>query len=292
MALSDSWRPAVLGGLLGGSALLMGFWRLGGEGSNAKTRRLRIVSKSGVGGRDIGNAELVQEAVLATAAARRHEGERYKLIVELDCSTVNSPGLLEEISSLYAASTGADPMVPVDIVPTAHGGPLTAADKAAHRIKTLPHVALGGTFDRLHSGHKVLLTTAAMYATERIRVGVACDALLAKKSHADLIQSAKERLKLAMDFLKQLCSPGMKLDVILIDEFTGGVTKLEGLHGLVVSPETEAAGGKINEQRVEKGLAPLELLIIPYVPNSNKLGDDFKLSSSQLRALDAQHKKS
>lgn len=35
-----------------------------------------------------------------------------------------------------------------------------------------PHVALGGTFDRLHAGHRLLLAVAAAVATEGIYVGV------------------------------------------------------------------------------------------------------------------------
>lgn len=35
-----------------------------------------------------------------------------------------------------------------------------------------PHVVLGGTFDRLHVGHKLLLSAAALIATDSITVGV------------------------------------------------------------------------------------------------------------------------
>ena len=34
------------------------------------------------------------------------------------------------------------------------------------------HVVLGGSFDRLHAGHKVLLTAAALKATSQIDVGI------------------------------------------------------------------------------------------------------------------------
>ena len=39
-------------------------------------------------------------------------------------------------------------------------------------------ICLGGTFDHLHSGHKVLLSQAALLVSKRILCGVTGDALL------------------------------------------------------------------------------------------------------------------
>lgn len=38
--------------------------------------------------------------------------------------------------------------------------------------KVYKHVVLGGTFDQLHTGHKILLSEAILYATEKVTVGV------------------------------------------------------------------------------------------------------------------------
>lgn len=37
---------------------------------------------------------------------------------------------------------------------------------------TIPTVALGGTFDHLHSGHKILLSMAAWIAEKKLIVGI------------------------------------------------------------------------------------------------------------------------
>ena len=40
---------------------------------------------------------------------------------------------------------------------------------------------LGGTFDRLHAGHKILLSEALLVATQRVVVGLAYGDLLQQK---------------------------------------------------------------------------------------------------------------
>lgn len=48
--------------------------------------------------------------------------------------------------------------------------------------KVYENVVLGGTFDRLHNGHKILLSTAALKCSEKITVGVTDISMLKCKS--------------------------------------------------------------------------------------------------------------
>jgi cytidyltransferase-like protein len=49
---------------------------------------------------------------------------------------------------------------------------------------TYPVVALGGTFDHLHAGHKILLSMAAWIADEKVIVGVTGMSLILYKDAA------------------------------------------------------------------------------------------------------------
>lgn len=40
------------------------------------------------------------------------------------------------------------------------------------KVRTYENVVLGGTFDRLHNGHKLLLSQAVLRATKSVTVGV------------------------------------------------------------------------------------------------------------------------
>ncbi|KAL0449923.1 UNVERIFIED_CONTAM: syntaxin [Sesamum latifolium] len=63
-------------------------------------------------------------------------------------------------------------------------------------------VVLGGTFDRLHDGHRQFLKAAAALARDRVLVGVCDGPMLTKKQYSSLIEPIDQRNKNVQDYIK------------------------------------------------------------------------------------------
>lgn len=63
------------------------------------------------------------------------------------------------------------------------------------------NVVLGGTFDRLHAGHKMLLSAAILRCKKRLTVGVTDGAMVNNKKLWEIIEPCELRMKNLKDFL-------------------------------------------------------------------------------------------
>ena len=130
-------------------------------------------------------------------------------------------------------------------------------------------VAVGGTFDGMHYGHRKLLTLAVSSVhptTGQLLVGVTVDAMLRHKSYSEYIPNLKERMEGAREFVYRL-APGIKNRVRVVpisDAYGPPGAKEDGaadFDALVLSHETLDNGCKLNKHRQENlGLEPLTLL--------------------------------
>jgi len=146
-------------------------------------------------------------------------------------------------------------------------------------------IALGGTFDRLHCGHRLLLATAALIAQDTAYVGITAERLLANKNHAELLESYEARRDAAVTFM-QAVRPGLQVVAgALVDPQEPTQAELDpSMEAIVVSRETLGGAEKINAGRVSRGFQPLVIVVVPVIGGKDASS---KLSSSQLRAQDA-----
>ncbi|MHA1721001.1 MAG: pantetheine-phosphate adenylyltransferase [Promethearchaeota archaeon] len=140
-------------------------------------------------------------------------------------------------------------------------------------------IGLGGTFDHFHSGHAELIKTAFRFG-KYVAIGLTTEELLENKILKEKIQSYSQREKNLKRFIKNEIGVSEEFYSIipLNDPFGPAITD-KNLQAHVSSMETYKIAIKINEIRIQKGLQPLVLIIIPIV--LNKYGKKF--SSSEIR---------
>ncbi|KAK9800243.1 hypothetical protein WJX73_004964 [Symbiochloris irregularis] len=147
------------------------------------------------------------------------------------------------------------------------------------------HVAVGGTFDRLHAGHRMLLAATALACTLHVYIGLTSDQLLQKKQHRELLQSYDDRRSAAISYM-QAVRPGLHISGgALTDpkEPTAAATE-EGMQALVVSEETVPGAAAINQDRGRRGFAELTIIVVDTMGSTRSGAGGDKLSSTLLRA--------
>ncbi|KAL0597685.1 Bifunctional coenzyme A synthase [Plecturocebus cupreus] len=143
--------------------------------------------------------------------------------------------------------------------------------------------AVGGTFDRLHNAHKVLLSVACVLAQEQLVVGVADKDLLKSKLLPELLQPYTERVEHLSEFLVDV-KPSLTFDVIPLLDPYGPAGSDPSLEFLVVSEETYRGGMAVNRFRLENDLEELALYQIQLLKDLRHVeNEEDKVSSSSFR---------
>ncbi|XP_011379502.1 bifunctional coenzyme A synthase isoform X3 [Pteropus medius] len=143
--------------------------------------------------------------------------------------------------------------------------------------------AVGGTFDRLHNAHKVLLSVACILAQEQLVVGVADKDLLKSKLLPELLQPYTERVEHLSEFLVDI-KPSLTYDIVPLLDPYGPAGSDPSLEFLVVSEETCRGGMAVNRFRLENDLEELALYQIQLLKDlDHKENEEDKVSSSSFR---------
>ena len=138
-------------------------------------------------------------------------------------------------------------------------------------------VAMGGTFDPLHDGHKKLLRTVfELSEGGEITIGVTSDTM----AHANknrVVLPYKARTENIRRYMYE--EYGVKVRTVgLNDRY--GVTLDENFDYIVISPETYTVALKINELREERGKQPIKIVKVEHV----KAADGKAISSTRIKA--------
>jgi pantetheine-phosphate adenylyltransferase len=134
-------------------------------------------------------------------------------------------------------------------------------------MKKYREVAVGGTFDVLHRGHKALLSKA-FEVGEKVVIGLSSDEFVAKMGKPHITANFTERKKDLASYLAEMGLIDMAEIVPLKDPY-GLTIKGQGLEALVVSKETAKTASSINEARQKAGIPPLEIVAVDMVQAEN-----------------------
>lgn len=151
---------------------------------------------------------------------------------------------------------------------------------------------LGGTFDPIHNGHRALLHKAFQTASQvgpapsHVIVGLTSPSLAAQtrqhQSHVEAIKPYDERkaqLRETLDAIGEAYAASVEI-IELTDPREPAATDAD-IDALVVSPEASAQrrAHEINERRLKRELAPLEVHTAPFVVAE----DGNRISSTRIR---------
>lgn len=134
-------------------------------------------------------------------------------------------------------------------------------------MKEYNKVAVGGTFDELHRGHKALISKA-FEVGEKVVIGLSSNEFVSEMSKAHKTASYADRYSELISFLEK-AGLASKAEIVPLNDPYGLTISGKGLDALVVSKETEVIAEKINELRIEAGLNPLKIFIVDMVQAEN-----------------------
>jgi len=134
-------------------------------------------------------------------------------------------------------------------------------------MKKYEKVAVGGTFDELHRGHKALIDKAFEIG-EKVVIGLSSDEFVPKMGKPHKTATYAERLKELEAFLEK-SGLAKRSEIVPLNDPYGLTISGKGLDALVVSKETELTAAKINKIRTEAGFPPLKIVTISMVPAEN-----------------------
>ena len=123
-------------------------------------------------------------------------------------------------------------------------------------------VAMGGTFDVIHSGHMELLKKSFSISSKVI-IGLSSDQLAIKRGKS-LVNDYSKRFSLLESVIEKNF-PNSSYEISKLENDFGPTVVDGSVKALVVSEETSAKGLHLNELRAERNLSPVEIVVVPMI---------------------------
>ncbi|KAK3939169.1 Phosphopantetheine adenylyltransferase [Diplogelasinospora grovesii] len=242
---------------------------------------------------------------LATFACAYHP---WNLIFHVRCEAG-----LQLYQTYLQLAEGKQKLLQEQLIPVEGGLTMNVAQKESSSLlsQTSNHqiVCLGGTFDHLHPGHKLLLTAGALLLQVPRKdsqqpcefiIGITGDELLKNKKYAEYVQSWEDRARNVILFLWTIlelpargCKDNVKprieekdgdfrasfrdgtirVQCVRIQDAFGPTVTREDINALVVSAETRSGGRAVNDRRAEQGWHALEVFEVDVL-NAEEISDD------------------
>jgi len=133
-------------------------------------------------------------------------------------------------------------------------------------------VAMGGTFDVIHSGHMALLKKSFSISSKVI-IGLSSDQLAIKRGKS-LDNDYSKRFSLLESTIEKNF-PNSSYEISKLEDDFGPAVVEGSVKALVVSEETSAKGLHLNELRAKRNLPSVEIVVVPMA-----LAEDGKAISS------------
>ncbi|KAG2734744.1 hypothetical protein G9P44_002750 [Scheffersomyces stipitis] len=157
----------------------------------------------------------------------------------------------------------------------------------SRKIQQFNVAAVGGTFDHIHDGHKILLSVALFLAGKKLIVGVTGAAMLVKKKFAEVLESYSVRQQSVVSFLTLVSiDDSVSYEIYEINDICGPTGFVRDIDALVVSYESIKGGEFVNNYRKERGFSTLDVSVIKVIGEDEVSSDNNwagKLSSTDIR---------
>lgn len=135
-------------------------------------------------------------------------------------------------------------------------------------MKTFKAVAVGGTFDQLHRGHKALLDKA-FEVGGKVLIGLTIDNFVASLGKRHRTASYDDRLR-ELELYLSMQGWTKRAQIIPLQDSYGPTIYRTDLDAIVVSEETEKIAQSINYIRKKAGYNPLQVIVVCMIPAENK----------------------